>query len=224
MNIAALVVAVTVATIVFILVPEPAWNSTTIATAIAFVAAMGFVFYIPSVLRKQHKNTEGRVQLAAIGPTGAVSLLLLLVTAGAFALALANHPAWGLALLTFGIGAFVVASLMLNAALKVVGNVSVKSSAPSRHIEWQRQVSAMALQSTHQESLAKLRAVEENFLYLASDVPGGSPYDVDVDQTLNAVSDQLALDGANDLLGQLRKLDKLIAQRDIYLRSARSKI
>ena len=130
LNIAASIAALTVLVIAFILVPEPLWSATTIATAIGFASSVGYVFYVPSILRQNAQSTDAS-QMAAVGPLGTVSIVLLMATGGGFVLALVGYQKLGLALLVFGIGAFLVMSLVLNAALKVVGDVSAKWSQPS---------------------------------------------------------------------------------------------
>lgn len=222
LNIAASIAALTVIVIAFILVPEPLWSVATIATAIGFAFSVGYVFYVPSILRQNLQGTDAS-QIAAVGPIGTISVLLLMATGGGFVLALVGYQKVGLALLVFGIGAFLVMSLLSNAALKVVGNVSVKGSQPSRHVNWQNQVTILASQSTHKESLAKLRVLLEKLRYSASDVPGGSPQDAGIEQVFNVMSEQLQSDLTADITSQFAPINSLLAQRDVYLRIARSK-
>lgn len=222
LNIAASIAALTVLVIAFILVPEPLWTATTIATAIGFASSVGYVFYIPSILRQNAQNTDA-TQMAAVGPLGFISIMLLMATGGGFVLALVGYQRLGLALLVFGIGAFLVMFLVLNSALKVVSDVSAKWSKPSHHVNWQYQVTMLATLSTHQESLAKLRTLQEKLRYSASDVPGGSPQDAGIDQMFNKMSEQLQSDPTADLAGQFGSMNGLLAQRDVYLRSVRSK-
>ena len=161
--------------------------------------------------------------MAALGMLSTVSIVLLMATGGGFVLALVGYQKLGLALLVFGIGAMLVMSLVLNAALKVVGEVSAKWSQPSHHVNWQSQVTMMASLSTHQESLAKLRALLEKLRYSASDVPGGSPQDVGIEEIFNVMSEKLQADSTADLTSHFGSINSLLVQRDVYLRSARSK-
>lgn len=220
-NIAAIVAAATVLTIAFILVPEPLWTATTIVTAIAFGGSVVFVFYIPSILRQKQMDSDAQ-QIAAIGPVGMISTLLLLAMGLAFAFALAGYEKVGLAILVFGIGAFLVSTLMLNAALKVVGDITATSAQPSRHVDWQSRVSVLTSHASHQQSLARLRALGEKLRYVASDVPGGSPQDIGIDQTFNSILAQLQSDPSADVTGHFSVIDSLLMQRDVYLRGARS--
>jgi hypothetical protein len=222
LNIAASIATLTVLLIAFILVPEPLWTATTLITAIGFAGSVGYVFYIPSVLRQNDKGTDAS-QMAAVGPLGIVSIVLLMATGGGFVLALVGYQKLGLALLVFGIGAFLIMSLVLNAALKVVGDISAKWSQPSHHVNWQNQITILVSQSTHQESLAKLHVLLEKLRYSASDVPGGSPQDESIEQIFNLMSEKLQSDTTADLTSQFGPIHVLLAQRDAFLRSARSK-
>ena len=222
LNIAASIAALTVLVIAFILIPEPLWTATTFATAIGFAGSVGYAFYVPSILRQNAPSTDAS-QMAAVGILGIVSIVLLMATGGGFVLALVGYQKLGLALLVFGIGAFLVMSLVMNAALKVVGDVSAKWSQASHHVNWQNEVTMLASQSTHQESLAKLRALLEKLRYSASDVPGGSPQDASIEQIFNVMTEKLQSDPTVDLTNQFGPINGLLAQRDVYLRSARSK-
>ena len=81
----------------------------------------------------------------------------------------------------------------------------------------------LASQSTHPESLVKLNAILEKLRYSASDVPGGSPQDAGMEKIFNVMSEKLQSDPKADLTSQFGPINGLLAQRDVYLRSARSK-
>jgi hypothetical protein len=81
----------------------------------------------------------------------------------------------------------------------------------------------LAAMSTHQESLAKLRALLEKLRYSSSDVPGGSPQDAGIEEIFNMMSEKLQSDPTAELTSHFGGIDSLLAQRDVYLRSARSK-
>lgn len=222
LNVAAAIAALTVLVIAFILVPDPMWSAVTIVTAIGFAGSVGFVFYIPSILRQKQQGTDAQ-QMAAIGPYAVSSTFLLLAMGAGFVLALVGYQKLGLAMLVFGIGAFLVTSLILNAALKVVGEISSKLSQPSRHFDWKNQVAILMSQATHKESLENLHALSEKLRYLASDVPGGSPQDSGIKQIFEEMTGRLQSDPAADLTNGFGELNSLLVQRDVYLRTARSK-
>ena len=222
LNIAAVVAALTVLAIAFVLVPDPLWTTVTIVTAIGFSVSVGLVFYIPSIFRQKRQGTDAQ-QMAAIGSFAVSSMLLLLAMGTGFLLALLGYQKLGLAMLIFGIGALLVTSLLLNAALKVVGDISNKWSQPSHHVNWQGLVTILASQAIHKESLAGLNALSEQLRYLASDVPGKSPQDSDIEKIFSAMSTQLQANPAVDLTVGLSEIDSLLTQRNVYLRTARSK-
>ena len=222
LNIAASIAALTVLVIAFILVPEPQWTVITIATAIGFAGSVGYVFYVPSILRQNAQSTNAS-QMAAVGMLGTVTIVLFIATGGSFVLALVGYQKLGLAMLVFGIGAFLVMYLVLNSALKVVGEVSSKWSQSSRHVNWQSQVTMLTSQSTHQESLAQLRVLLEKLRYSANDVPGGSPQDAGIEEIFNLMSEKLESNPNADLTSHFSGINGLLIQRDVYLRSARSK-
>ena len=161
--------------------------------------------------------------MAEIGPYAVSSTFLLLAMGAGFVLTLVGYQKLGLAMVVFGIGAFLVTSLILNAALKVVGEISSKWSQPSHHFDWKNQVAILMSQATHKESLEKLHALSEKLRYLASDVPGGSPQDSGIQQIFDGMTGQLQSDPAADLTNGFGELNSLLVQRDVYLRTARSK-
>ena len=222
LNVAAAIAALTVLVISFILVPDPMWSAVTIVTAIGFAGSVGFVFYIPSILRQKQQGTDAQ-QMAEIGPYAVSSTFLLLAMGAGFVLTLVGYQKLGLAMVVFGIGAFLVTSLILNAALKVVGEISSKWSQPSHHFDWKNQVAILMSQATHKESLENLHALSEKLRYLASDVPGGSPQDSGIKQIFEEMTGQLQSDPAADLTNGFGELNSLLVQRDVYLRTARSK-
>ena len=180
------------------------------------------MFYVPSIFR-QHAQTTDASQMAAVGLLSTVSIVLLMATGGGLALALIGYQHLGLALLVFGIGVFLVMSLVLNAALKVVEDISEKWSRSSHHVNWQNQVTILVSHSTHQESLEKLRGLLEKLRYSASDVPGGSPQDAGINQIFSVMLEQLQSDPSTDLKNKFDLINNLLAQRDVYLHTARSK-
>ena len=222
LNVAAAIAALTVLVISFILVPDPMWSAVTIVTAIGFAGSVGFVFYIPSILRQKQQGTDAQ-QMAEIGPYAVSSTFLLLAMGAGFVLTLVGYQKLGLAMVVFGIGAFLVTSLILNAALKVVGEISSKWSQPSHHFDWKNQVAILMSQATDKESLENLHALSEKLRYLASDVPGGSPQDSGIKQIFEEMTGQLQSDPAADLTNGFGELNSLLVQRDVYLRTARSK-
>jgi hypothetical protein len=221
LNIAAIVITLMVLIIAYILVPEAHWTTVAVLAAVGFAGSAGFSLYVPSILR-QRSETDAP-QIAAIGPLAVIGTLLMLSMGASFALALAGYEKWGWATLALGIGLFVAAYLTMSAALKVIESVSDKGAVISHHVDWQGEAASLASMAVHPDSLAKLRALSEKLRYSPSDVPGGSPQDTAINDALGRMSAQLQTDPATDLTGQFGALDSLLAQRDVYLRSARGK-
>jgi len=222
LNTAATIAALTVLTAALILVPEPMWSLVTLITAIGFASSVGYIFYIPSSLRQKQQRNDVQ-QIVAIGSLGFLSTLLLITMGGSFILALNGYQKIGLALVIFGVGEFFVTNLVLNAALEVVNDISNKWSQPSKHFDWQNQVTLLISQTVHQESIDQLHLLKEELNYLASDIPEGSPQDTFIEQALNAMALDLQSDHTADLSNRLNEIKRHLIQRDIYLRAARHK-
>jgi hypothetical protein len=77
--------------------------------------------------------------------------------------------------------------------------------------------------STEKNSKNSLEKLAEKLRYMASDDIGGSPQDAQIEDAIQEVADQLSSNSENDIQNIISKIEMLIAQRDIYLRSARSK-
>jgi hypothetical protein len=221
LNIAAAVAALTVLALAFIWVPTPLWSALTLITALAFAASVGFVFYVPAVLRRREQGSNAQ-QLAAIGPIGTLSLLLLLAMGASFLLALLGLQSLALTMLVLGIAAFFICSLVLTAAFRIITENTHSPAKRSHHGQWQTQVALLLAQTTEPSCAEQLRALGEKLRYMASDVQGGCPQDADIEQTFSLMSSTLQTNPAADLSSTLQKLNSLLMQRDSYLRAARS--
>lgn len=222
LNIAAIVAGLTVLAIAYILVPSVLWTAIAIATVIGLAVAVAFMFFAPSAIVKSRYETDAP-QLASIGPISVISLLLLLGMAASFLVAIFGHQTLALAMLVFSTGVFLIAAMMLGSALRIIDDVSGQQSKTSRHTNWHCQVTVLASQSTHRETTDGLHALGEKLRYLASDVPGGSPHDAQIDQMLGMLSTELKNEPASDLISRFGAIQSLLTQREVYLRSVRSK-
>ena len=221
-NLAALVASVMVLAIAAVLVPDKSWSNAAITAVVIFALAVGFVFYVPSMLVKSQSGSDA-VQMASLGPLGVVTGWTLLLTAGAFVLAILGMDKLAWSLDIFAIGSFIISGLMLRAAADVVSNVAAKYSVPSKHIGWQSEVQGLRSIASDAKSKAFLEQLAEKLRYAASDVPGGSPQDGSIDSEVRGIGDQLSADSAANVQSQIAKIEMLIAQRDVFLRSARNK-
>lgn len=221
-NLAALAASVMVLTIAAVLVPDKSWSNAAITSGVIFALSVGFIFYAPSMLVKSQSGSDA-AQMASLGPLGVVTGWTLLLTAGAFVLAILGMDKLAWTLDIFAIGSFIISGLMLRAATNVIGNVATQYSAPSRHIGWQGEVQGSCSIASDAKSKASLEQLAEKLRYAASDVTGGTPQDSSIDSEVSAISDQLSADSAANVQSQISKIEILIAQRDVFLRSARNK-
>ena len=221
-NLVALVASTMVLAIAVVLVPDKIWNTAAIASVLVFALAVGFVFYAPSVLVKKQSGSDA-AQMASLGPLGVITGWMLLLTAAAFGFALFGFDKLAWTFDIFAIGSFVISGLLLRSALDVVNNVAANYAMPSKHIHWQSEIQGLRNIASDNNTKTSLEQLAEKLRYAASDVPGGSPQDDQIDSFVQSINDQLVTDRASDVQSQILKIDMLIAQRDVFLRSARSK-
>ncbi|MDH2915613.1 MAG: hypothetical protein PXX77_01925, partial [Gallionella sp.] len=115
----------------------------------------------------------------------------------------------------------IISWLMLRAATNVISDVTAQSSVPSKHLVWQGTIQGLLSVVSDPKSQASLERLAEKLRYAASDVPGGTPHDSSIDDAVQGISDQLNADSAADVQGQISKIEMLMAQRDVVLRSSR---
>jgi hypothetical protein len=221
-NIAALVSSLMILAMAYVLVPDKLWTNEAIAALVIFALAVGFIFYIPSVLVKDHGENDA-AQMASIGPLGVITGLTLLLTSGAFVLSLLEMNKFALALDIFAVGTFIVSALMLRVASSVIGDVTTQYSMPSNHIRWQSEIQGFSGIASDRKTKASLEKLAEKFRYAASDLPGGTPSDDNIDLAINTVGEALSTDSSSDVIDLIQRIDVLIAQRDVFLRSKRNK-
>lgn len=221
-NLAALVASLMLLAISAVLVPDKLWSTAAITSVVIFALSVGFIFYAPSALVKSQSSSDA-AQMASLGPLGVITGLTLLLTAGAFVLAIRGMDKLAWALDIFAIGSFIISGLLLRAATDVIGNVSAKYSVPSNHIRWQGEVQGLRSIASDSKFKTSLEQLAEKLRYAASDIPGGSPHDSLIDNEVRSISDQLNVDSAANIQSPISKIEILIAQRDMFLRSARNK-
>ena len=215
-NWAALVAAITVMGMAFILVPEAAWTTSVFLSIGLFVLAVAFLFYATSLIAGRRSAGDAG-QLASISLVGVLTAGLLLLTAAASALALFGFDKTAMALDLLTVGGFVICLLLLQAARNVLGNAADRES--SRHQRWLDEAQilrGMAAQRGEGELLEKL---VDKLHHAASDLPGGSPQDAEIDALLTRMQ---GLSGA-DLAEAVKQVELLLLKRDVFLRAGRSK-
>lgn len=221
-NLAALIASLMVLAIAAILVPDKSWSAAVISSAIVFSLTVGLAFYLSSiVVKKQSGNDAAR--MAALGPLSVLTGCALLMTAGGFSLALLGMDKAVIALDIFVVGSLVISGLMLRAASNVIGDAVVQHCVASKHIAWQGAVQSLHHITSDTLSKTALEQLAEKFRYAASDALGSTPQDSSIDSVVHDISEQLAANSAADVQSQISKIEMLMAQRDVFLRTLRSK-
>ena len=218
-NLAAIIISIMVLAIAAILVPDKSWNATSIFAILTFSLALGFVFYIPTMLVKRQSGNDA-AQMASIGPLGIITGGVILLTSIAFVLAMQdlNKPAWVMEILAIGL--FIVSGLMLRASTDVIGNAQ---SLLSRHARWQGTIQGLSFIATDNHSKTALEQLSEKLRYAANDIPSGTQQDNQIEIELQALSSQLNANAGENAISQISKINVLISQREVILRSARSR-
>jgi len=222
-NLVAMIASLMVLAMFVVLSPDKSWGATLITSIVIFALSVGFVFYAPSVVSKKQGGSDA-AKMASLGPLSVITGVLLLLTAGAFAFAIfgMDKLAWAIDILAIGI--FIIGRLMLRAATDVIGNVAAQYSAPSKHIKWQGEIQNLSSITSDGSAKNLLEKLAEKLRYAASDMPGGSPQDSQIGEVINALGEQLSADsGSSNVQSHISKIEMLIAQRDGFLRTARSK-
>jgi len=221
-NLAAVILSLLVFAMAYVLVPDKAWTNEAITALVIFALAVGFIFYIPrSVVKDDGENDAAK--MASLGPLGVITGWTLILTSAALIFALFGMSKFALALDIFAVGTFLVSVLMLRAASTVINNVATQYSAPSNHIRWQSEVQGFRGIAVDNNTKLSLEKLAEKFRYAASDVPGGTPCDEQINSAVNAIGEALIADSSVDLNNQIAMIDILVAQRDVFLRSKRNK-
>lgn len=221
-NLAALIASVMVLAIAAVLVPDKSWSNAAITSVVIFALAVGVIFYVPSIVVKSQSGSDA-ARIASLGPLGVVTGWTLLLTAAAFCLALFGMEKSACALDIFAIGSFIISGLMLRTATNVIGNVAAQYSVPSKHTGWQGEIQNLRSIASNTESKSSLEQLAEKLRYAASDIPGGSPQDGQIVSVIKTINEQLSSDSAANVQSQISKIEILITQRDVFLRSTRNK-
>lgn len=219
-NICALIASLIVVAISYILIPEQAWTIATIIAIAVFVLAVSFLFLAPSFIRSNESNNAAT--FAAIGPVSVIAGFMLILSAGAVVLSLINLNKLAIALDIFTVGIFLISLLSLRASMRVVRQV--QANVPhSRHIEWRNNIQVIRATASAKNARI-LDSLSEKLRYLASDIPGGTPHDHDIEQAIQNLSLQLGKDPENFIENQIKQIDMLLAKREVFLHSARNKV
>lgn len=221
-NLSALVASLMVLAIAFVLVPDKTWSAAAITSVAFFAFSVAFIFYLPSVMLKISGGNNA-VQMATLGPLGFVTGWMLLLTAAGFASALMGLDKIAWVMDIFAFGSFLISQFMLRPTLAVVGNIASQYSGSSKHTVWQSEVQKLCGMATDATTKSGLERLAEKLRFAASDVPGSSSHDNQVSSEIHKLANLLGSDNSAILQKNISKIEMLITQRDISLRSARNK-
>lgn len=221
-NLSALVASLMVFAISFVIVPDNTWSATAITSVALFALSVAFVFYLPSVVFKASFGNNA-AQMASLGPLGFVTCGMLLLTAAGSVSALMGWDKTAWIMNIFAFGSFLISQFTLRSTLSVVGNVASQYSGSSKHTIWQSEAQRLCGMATDATTKSVLERLAEKLRYAASDVPGGSPQDNQISSEIQTLANQLDSDSSASLQKNISKIEMLIAQRDVFLSSARNK-
>lgn len=223
LNLSALVASITIMAVAGVLFPEQLTGNVAIATLVIFALSVGFMFYVPSLLLQDRRGSDA-AQMASIGLAGAISAFLLVATTIAFALALLGHDRLAVAMDVIAIGGLIVGGLTARSALAVIDEGSRASAPVSRHSLWQQEMQALSAGVGDDGARKEIDRLAEKLRYSANDVPGGSPQDAEIDSLLENLRGILDGNDPSGLSASVRKMEALLSRREIFIRSARSKV
>lgn len=221
-GLSAFIASAVILVVAYVLIPEKAWTNEAIAAIVIFALTGALFFYVPSVLVRESSGNDA-ARMASIGPLGVITGGTLITTAIAFVLAILGLSKLALALDIVSVGAFFIGILMLRAASNVIDQVATKYSTPSNHLKWQSEVQAIRGLASDKKAQKDLDQLSEKLRYSASDLPGGTPSDDDVQATLTQIEDAISTDGAADISSLVAAVNRHLSKREVFLRSARSK-
>jgi len=218
---AGLIAAATTLALGFVLFPERLSSSVAVVSLAILAGSVGLLFYVPSIVVGQ-RGANDAAPLASIGPVTATLAVLLVTAATGFVLALGGFDRLAVAADVLAVGSFLVGVFVIRAALTVVEDVARRHSGLSRHAVWRGEL--LRLASTARDTTIKtdVERAAEDLQYAASDVDG-SPQDAAITQAIEVTSRHVAT-GNPAVVGEgLAELRRLLSQREVYLRSSRSK-
>ena len=102
----------------------------------------------------------------------------------------------------------------------MLGNAADRES--SRHQRWLGEVQVLRGMSTDRGEGELLEKLVDKLRHAASDLPGGSPQDAEIDALLAKMPDLLGA-GGESLAEAVRQTELLLLKRDVFLRAGRSK-
>jgi hypothetical protein len=223
LSLSAVILGLAIVVLGFVVVPELLAASPA-AVVCLFVLAFSVVLVrLPAVLVSRSARTDAAA-LAVLGPASMLGLFVIALAAAGFVLALSGATRLGIAADIIAVAVLLSGSLFLRAAMDKVQAVSDSHSGPSRLAAWRGGLAAAAATAASLHYRERLLALEEQARYAASDLPEGCPQDAALEVVVAALAQAAA--GGNDaaFAERVREFESLMAQRELSLRAARSRV
>lgn len=219
-RIAGLVAVATVFALAYILFPG-LWTPVLVCSVALFALAVGALFYLPSIAISLKPQQNNAASLASLGPISTMLFSTLFLSGGAVVAALLAFNKLAIVLDILAVALFVIGASLIRATQQIVEEVEAYS-APSKHLDWQRQLQIVASMVPAEWKYVRLAQLAENARYMPSDVPDGTAFDNLIDASVNSLA--IAVNESQEKTDAIvAALEKLFKQRELALLAARSR-
>ena len=217
-NICALIAGGIVLAVSFIIMPDQVWTTSTTVAIAVFALAVAFIFLMPLFIGKAGDEAA---QFSSIGPLGSISGYALFFSVAAVIAALLSYERLSLSLDVLTVGLWLIGIFVLRASVNIISNVSTKYP-PSSHMKWQSDIQRLRAVSTEKNTTV-FEKLAEKLRYLSSDIPGGTPFDNEIEDTISVLASKLVSSEGGVIEDYVKKVETLLDKREIFLRASRSK-
>ena len=214
-----------VAAIVFIVLPDRVWNTTSSGAFLLFCLSVGMAFYSPILLPASNDGNDAG-QIASIGMIIFVLPALIVMSAIAFLLALTGFETIVWVLLVLTVGTFVILISLINAAAAYINQISAGTANASSKTEWLALLQSMNRLQMSADVKAKMNSLMEKIQYAASDsVNLNSTLNSDIGQAVDKLYQSLLSGSApdSDVSSLIENTLFLVEKREALLKTARTK-
>jgi hypothetical protein len=224
-TLAALIAMTAVAAVAYLILPDRAWNSTSVAALCLFAAAIGSTFYAPFSLPSYGKGRDASL-MGSIGPAGLIVAGLVGWSGITFIVALTGRGNVAWAMMVATVAGYVVSVLVLKASAQIIDKHAAQTSGPSKRNTWTSAIEDLASSTADVTVRSALEDLSEKFRFSASDVPdSGDSFDGPIGENIEELSAglQSAEGGTDKVLARIHSISLLLDRRETKLKAARSK-
>ena len=219
LNLAALVAAITVVSIVAIL--APARTPALLCAALLLALSVAFLFLWPSLGARDGEGTR----IAMLGPIGSLSLAMLAAAGAALAAALAGHDALSFALDVLAAGGGVTGLALARAGAHTVTRHAQAAQTPSIHGQWQSRVGQLLALCADEASRGPVSRLADGLRYAAREAPGHTSREsARIDGSIGELERALHSRQAAGILTAVADIEAALARRELELKAMRSKV